>query len=244
MLSYLRMRIIELVLVLGVIVHSSAIWYSYNGWPFVLCCSSTKTKPSINLKRHVNFKPTKSNHQSNLRSSAPEQMTTELTVLSSEKRSEPRRNCKTQKHAIADSWVDHRGKGGGASNPAKDPWRFTRSGGCPGKVARTAVRMIEPFFLSAAALAFHARSAFMPDRLCAPLAAVPWPAGTLMARTAVLHMRSWPQSAHGTWKQKLAAKLIYSASPSTIIIRHTKQLKQRISWFQADEPWRSHDNDT
>jgi len=53
--------IIELIVILGVIVHSSGIWYSYNGCLFVLSCWSTKTKLSINLKRHVNFKPTKSN---------------------------------------------------------------------------------------------------------------------------------------------------------------------------------------
>jgi hypothetical protein len=50
--------------------------------------------------------------------------------LSSKKRSEATRICKTQKQlliavkkkrAIADSWVDHSEKGGGASNPAKDP---------------------------------------------------------------------------------------------------------------------------
>jgi len=70
--------------------------------PFVLSCSSTKTKLSINLERHVNFKPTKSNQYYRLKK-------------------EVKRREFARLKPIADSWVDHREKGGGASNPAKDP---------------------------------------------------------------------------------------------------------------------------
>jgi len=82
-------------------------------------------------------------------------------------------------------------------------------------------------FLSAAApaLAFHARSALRPT--CRSCRLWPWPAGTLMAPTAVLHMRSWPQPAHGTWKQKPAASYTVHLHPP-LHLAHTKQLKQGI----------------
>jgi hypothetical protein len=137
---------------------------------------------------------------------------------------------------------------------------FYAKRGCPGKVPKTPVRMIEPFSSCCrTGLSCQIGSALRPT--CRSCRLYPWPAGTLIAQTAVLHMRSWPQPAHGTWKQKLAAKLIYSAPPSTIIfgthnssnreftlipstIWHTTAQTENLHWFQVDEPWSRHDNET